>query len=88
MIPIVKLLRQKHAFCRHSREIITSEAGALIKSPGYAYAQGTSMACPQVTGAVALLAAAGASSSEIPGILTSSATRLPAPGTTNRYSGF
>ncbi len=57
----------------------TIAGAALVKSPGYAWAQGTSMACPQVTGAVALLAAAGATAAEIPGLLTGSATPLPDP---------
>lgn len=58
-----------------------------VKSPGYGYMAGTSMACPQVTGAVALLAAAGASGAEIPGILTETATPLPNPNVRNQFNG-
>ncbi|MBC8134505.1 MAG: hypothetical protein H8F28_01290 [Fibrella sp.] len=46
------------------------------------------MACPQVTGAVALLAAAGATAAEIPGILTETATPLPDPTQVNPFTGL
>ncbi len=66
---------------------VLSEGGIILKAPGYAYLIGTSMACPQVTGAVALLAAGGATGAEIPGILTESATPLPNPTRVSPLSG-
>lgn len=75
-------------FPRNLSGIVGSvSGGALVKAPGYAYTQGTSMACPQVTGAVALLAAGGATPAEIPGILTETATPLPDTKLTNVFTG-
>lgn len=67
--------------------ISVQDQSVLSKATGYAYSQGTSMACPQVTGAVALLAAAGATAAEIPGILTETATPLPDTSQVNLSTG-
>lgn len=66
---------------------IFAPGGTLFKAVGYAYLAGTSMACPQVAGAATLLAAAGASGAEIPGILTETATPLPNPTVFNLSNG-